>query len=357
MLISDVEFYLVKFYSARGSLPIRIVLVRIQTEGGIEGWGEAPLPWRLGELSYRRDAILPNLMGKHVLDVAEILDSEKLPPRLRVALELGCLDAAGKLLGLPVCRLLGGLYRPRIPTVELTLDLADDHAIEKAQRWIDRGVTHWMVETSGDLNTDLGMVASLRDRFGAGVRLRFDARATFSLPQAIQLCRQATGEGLELLLDPLSSLQWSDYQRLREETECPLAVRVNEGGIKAVWALARYQPVEHLVLDVLRCGGLSAVRDAVAVASAAGLGVSLSVGESVGILLAGMLHLAAALPALASAQEIRHEETTSLAAQLGLRSKDALWEIPDSPGLGLDMSKEFLEQASWSSDLWSIEPP
>jgi L-alanine-DL-glutamate epimerase-like enolase superfamily enzyme len=118
--------------------------------------------------------------------------------------------------------------------------------------------------------------------------------------------------------------------------------------------VVRSQSVQHVILDVTEIGGISAARDAIAVATAAGLKVSLSVSRSLGLAVAAMVHLGAAMAGLTSSHEILCEETLQLAMRLGLKMKDCLWEVPDAFGLGVEINRDVLESDSWSNDLWDI---
>jgi len=352
MLICDVEFQLIKVVPIRAGNPERLVLVRIQTDEGVDGWGEVQLPWRLGELLQRRDMILPLVAGKHVLDVAELSHLEQLPRRLRAAIEMACWDAAGKVLGQPLCRFLGGTYRTRVPTASYVFDTDDPDLLDEAQRWLDKGVTNWVLGTSGDIRVDALALQRIRERLGPSIRIHFDARRRFKLEDAVQLCAAMQSLDVDLVIDVLETRAWDDYLQLRWEIDCPLAIRLP--GHEDLWSLVKSQSVHHLILDIATIGGISAIRDTVAVATTAGMSVSLSVKRSVGLAVAAMVHLGAAMTGLTCAHEILCEETLLLAAQCGLKMKDCLWEVPDAPGLGVEVSRDILEGDSWSNDLWDI---
>lgn len=352
MLICDVEFQLIKVVPLRAGMPDRLVLVRIQTDEGVDGWGEVQLPWRLGELLQRRDMILPLLVGKHVLDLAELLHLEQLPRRLRAAIEMACWDAAGKVLGQPLCRFLGGTYRTRVPTASYVFDTDDPSLLDEAQRWLDKGITNWVLGTSGNIDTDLVALQRIRERLGPSIRIHFDARSRFKFEDALQLCAAVQSLGVDLVIDVLETRHWDNYLQLRWEIDCPLAIRVP--GHDVLWSLVKSQSVHHLILDITTVGGISAIRDAVAVATTAGMSVSLSVKRSLGLAIAAMVHLGAAMTGLTCAHEILCEETLHLAVQSGLKMKDCLWEVPDAPGLGVEVSRDILEGHTWSNDLWDI---
>src|SRR5208283_5752037 len=98
------------------------LLVRLTTASGLEGWGEAGLGWRPAELAARRDALRAVLAGRSVYDIEELHALDALSPApLRAAVEMAVWDLLGRVLRQPLCNLLGGYYRRRIPvSVRLT---------------------------------------------------------------------------------------------------------------------------------------------------------------------------------------------------------------------------------------------
>lgn len=353
MLICDVEFQLIKVFPVRSGVPDRLVLVRIQTDEGVDGWGEVQLPWRLGELLQRREMILPFVAGKNVLDVSELSQLEQLPRRLRAAVEMACWDAAGKILKQPMCRFFGGPYRTRVPMASYVFDTDNPELLDEARRWLDNGVGNWILGTSGDVEVDVKALERIRERFGASVQIQFDARNRFRFEDAVRLCCALQSLGVEMVIDILEAGNWEHYQQLRWEVDCPLAIRVGPGR-DALWAAVRSQSVHHLILDIAEVGGIAAARDAIAVAKTAELSVSLSVRRSLGLAVASLVHLGAAIAGLTSAHEILCEETLQLAMRSGLKMKDCLWEVPDAPGLGIELNRDMLEGDSWSNDLSDI---
>ncbi len=116
MKIHDLEFFLAAVPQGESHAPTRSLLVRITTASGLEGWGESSLGWRIGELAPRREALLAVLAGRSVFDIEELHTLEVLSPApLRSAIEMAVWDLLGRVLRQPLCNLLGGYYRRRVP--------------------------------------------------------------------------------------------------------------------------------------------------------------------------------------------------------------------------------------------------
>lgn len=339
MRICDVEFYLAKVEIFEVGLCDRIVILRLQTDSGIEGWGEAPLPWRVLELPRRREQILPFLAGRNVLDIADLRESLSLPAPLRAAVEMACWDAAGKFLKQPVCRFFGGFFRRQVPLAEFVGSLDDDGLLEKAQRLYDKGNTWWLLRTSGEPSRDIEMLQRMRDQFGEAVELRLDGGKRFDFATAVHLCLKLQPLNLHCIIDPLATTYWETYHRLKQEGPFAIAVWRGVASMEAVWAVARTQAAQHVILDLHALGGLFAVRDAVALAHGAGMEVSLSVGCTLGFALAAVLHLGAALAPLVHAHNLWGPRD-AVHCDLGSGGKDGMWVVPEEPGLGVEWKKE-----------------
>lgn len=348
MRLCDVEFYLTRVETPDPAVCDRLVLVRVLTDTGVEGWGEAPLPWRVLELARRREQILPFLTGLNVLDIVDFANLS-LPAPLRAAVEMACLDAAGKALRIPLCRFFGGFFRRQVPLGEFVGSLDDDCLLEKAQRWYDLGITWWIVGTSGQISRDVDVLKRIRERFGEAVQLRLDAAKRFDFTSAVHLCLNVQDLGVECVIDPLASRHWETFRRLRQEGPFRLAIRRGLRSLEELWSVCRCEAAQQVLLDLHELGGLLQLRDAVAVAHTAGLEVALSLELTTGLTLAAVLHLGAALPPLVHAHHFwgQWDERTR---EIGLSGKDGMWTVPEEPGLGVSMKRETWDTLSLPRD-------
>ena len=116
MKIADIDFYLVEIPRGVEYPPVRSLVVRLASDQGVEGWGEAASDWRPAELAGRRSALLPALVGTTVFNIAELAASDALAtPELRAAVEMAQWDLLGRVVKQPLSHLWGGMYRQRIP--------------------------------------------------------------------------------------------------------------------------------------------------------------------------------------------------------------------------------------------------
>ena len=345
MRINDLEFYLVEIARMGFLTPVRSLLVRLSTDSGLEGWGEAAGAWRPGELSARREALLPILTGRSIFDIEELHAIEALGnPPLRSAVETACWDLLGQAAGQPLCRLLGGEYRQRIPLAARLEGRRPAHAAQIARELSEQGFHTQIVTAVGEVELDQQLLAAVHESLGDRSNLRLDARASYTPDAARELCSQLEYDHLQVLLDPLATRELHPVLALGRQTAVPLGVwRAIRSPVDVV-ALARGGGVSYLVVDLEQLGGISLGRTCVAIATAAGVTVLLGGRPALGIATAAMLHFAAATPGLSGANETAYHQLRDDVLTEPLRLVNGMMLVPEAPGLGIQIDRAKLER-------------
>ena len=152
---------------------------------GAEGLGRIGVAWRVGELAARRDALLPLLAGRSIFDIEELHALGSLPPApLRAAVEMACWDLIGQAVGQPLCRLLGGEYRRRIPLAVRLSGRKPERLAQLARELAAQGFRSQVIGSSGQADLDRQMLHAVRDSLGDGIELRLDGLARYGLETA-----------------------------------------------------------------------------------------------------------------------------------------------------------------------------
>ena len=193
-------------------------LVRLTTDDGVTGWGEAtPLPdWggaagrRGGETqatvcSMVRDVLAPVVLGLDVCDVTAArlaMDRAAIGNSYaKVSIDIAMHDAWGKTLGQPVYRLLGGKVREAVPFAHMVGLMDHGDAMDEALGALADGCTALQIKGGVDAERDIALVAELRREAGDGPFLRVDANqgyrsARFAIDTLARL-RDAGADGCE----------------------------------------------------------------------------------------------------------------------------------------------------------------
>ena len=345
MTISDLEFYLVEIACYGREAPVRSVLVRLATDSGLEGWGEAQLSWRASELAPRRDALLPILAGRNVFDIEDLLEQESLEPRpVRAAVEMACWDLVGRVARQPLCHLFGGAYRQRIPVAVRLAGSQGSQIAPLARELAEQGFHSQLIGSCGRPDGDLQLLAAVREAAGERVEFRFDAGANYDLDTARELCAEIEPDALQFMLDPLRSNELDQIASLRRQTSVPLGVWRAIREPADVLALVRCGAAPFVVVDFGLVGGIAPARRAAAIARAAGVSASLRGGPSVGIAAAAMLQLAASTPAFAGCNECAYHQLQDDVLVRPLEIIDGMITAPRAPGLGVEVDRAKVER-------------
>ncbi len=344
MIISDLEFYLVEGEFDGRESPIPTLVVRMATESGVEGWGEAQIDWRASELMPRRDVLLPILAGRSICDIEELLCLEALRSApLRLAVETACWDLLGRTVGLPLCDLFGGRYRPHIPLAVNPGGSGPDQVAQLARELAEQGFHTQIATSTGDVEQDLQLLAVIHQTVGDRVELRFDGSEQYDLETARELCGRLEDDSLQFLLDPLAAGELDQVASLGRQTNVPLAVSRPVASPSDMLSVVRAKTAPNVVIDLARTGGLLWARKCAAIADAGKLHASLGGGPYLGIGTAAMLHLAASTPAITGSNESAYHQLQDDILTEPLEIVDAMIAVPQNPGLGVEVDRGKLD--------------
>lgn len=346
MKISDLEFYLVEVPSAGDPSRIRALLVRLATDEGAEGWGECHLPWRPEELNERREMYLPSLAGREVVAIEDLLALQPVSsvPPLCAALEMACWDLIGRTAGMPVCHLLGGVYRDRIPlAVRLPREPAD-RIPQLARGWAEQGFASQIVSSTGDVPRDLATLQAVRESAAERAELRLDGANGFDAWTARELCSELERTGIEFLLDPLQDRHFEQAADLSRQTSVPIAISTRMNSPDTVLAAIRAGAMRHLVVDLEQVGGILNTKKCAIVATAGHVRALLASQASLGLATAAMLQAAACTPAFASANESAYHRLQDDILTEPLEVLDGTIAVPIEPGLGVEVDRGKIEK-------------
>jgi len=345
MKIDDVELFLAAAGQTESAAPIRSLLVRLTSAGGMEGWGESGLHWRPDELPARRESLLAILAGRSVYDIAELHLLEALAPApLRAAVETAAWDLLARGLHQPLCNLLGGFYRRRVPVaVRLPARRAKQTA-QVSRELAEQGFHTQTSASDGRPEEDAKTLAAIREMVGERVELRFDGGGRYDLETARDLCAAVEYENLQFFIDPIHTLELHPLAALGRQTSVPLAAWRAIGRPADVLAAARCNAASYVVVDLEQVGGIDSARACAAVAEASGIVPILGGRPSLGVSAMAMLHLAAAVPAFRAANDIIPGSPRDPILRHSPEIADGMMAVPETHGLGVEIDRMKLER-------------
>jgi L-alanine-DL-glutamate epimerase-like enolase superfamily enzyme len=319
-----------------------LVFIRLDT-GEISGWGcMAPDPQVTGEharLIYpEASEKLPDLLrGSDPLRRAKIMDRirHEFPNHssLQAAVDMALWDILGKKAGLPVWKILGG-YRSRIET-SVTIGICPvEDTLRYAESHIDRGFRILKIKGGLAPEDDLERLVKLRERFGNGIRLRFDANQGYSYPQALWFIGKVQPVNLELLEQPTRQGEPEHLGLVKHRSTVPVMADESLVSLMDAFRLAKRGLVDLINIKIMKVGGISEAIQVDSVARSAKIGVM------VGCMDESALGISAGLQFALSRKNIRfadldgHLDLLDDPAYGTVIIKDGQLFPTDSPGLG-----------------------
>jgi len=339
------------------------ILVRMQTDAGIEGIGIAtsytPIEAAIhafrtgiGELVVGADPLAPERLYRKLFALTwQRLAHEKgwsreALVRISAAVDIACWDIIGKAAGLPLYRLFGG-YRSEVPCYvtcayyrdgKTLAELRDEMQMLKAQ-----GHTGFKAKAGGvPLAEDLERLAVVREVIGDDKDLMVDVNRAWDLDTAIEAAR---------LLEPLrprwleEPVRWADDRRelklLAQKTRIPLSAGESELTSYGCRALLEEQAIQILQFDCTMMGGFTEGRKLAALCELNHVQVAPHHDCFI------HAHVVAASPAGVIVESFTDPERDPLQAELfedPPRIANGMLTLKEQPGLGLTLSEAALKK-------------
>jgi glucarate dehydratase len=336
-------------------------IVEVETDEGIIGLGEMGGGGDSAVAAF--DSLKPYLLGRDPALIEEMRFLIGNPTaslynqrtQLLAALEFACLDILGQKWGVPVCEILGGRLRDRIEFASyLFFRYANcdgsgevrtiDQMVEEARRLKERyGFrTH---KLKGGVFPPAYELECYRAIAGALPEdsFRFDPNGVWSVEQAIWFGRRIEDINNDYLEDPVFGMH--GMRRTREKVKMPLATNTVVVGFEQLAANVLATAVDVILLDTTFWGGIRQCVKAAGICEAFQLGVAVHSSGELGIQLATMLHLGAAIPNLTfSADAHYHHLTDDVIVGGKFGYCDGSIAVPTTPGLGIKLDRDRMAE-------------
>jgi galactonate dehydratase len=382
MKITDIKSYPV-WVGTRNQM-----LVKIETDEGIYGWGESGLSyrelavagavkhyreWLIGRDPMQRGALWQEMYRSQYFEGGRVLTAAQ------SAIDIALHDIVGKALGVPVYQLLGGKQRDYVPCFASTGANSAETLIEAVQLLLSHG---WNVirtfavnpqhiagspmvvareqarrgpsaeddlfEPRDSIGPTAAMLVAVREALGTDFVLGIDYHHRLNVAEAAAFCQRMPSGTLDFLEEPIRDETPEAYEALRRMVDIPFAIGEE---FSSKWAFVPYIErgiTDFVRIDVSNVGGLT---EAMKVAGwAEAHYIDLMPHNPLGpVCTAATVHMAAAVPNF-SWLEVR----TSPTEQLGffdetifpeqLRLEGSRFPVPVGPGLGVEVNEEYLQQ-------------
>ena len=345
------------FVISYGTFPdVPTVLVRLETDEGLVGWGEGTpdavvTGETFGGVAETLREIAPALLGRDPRDRSGALRAVEArvtgAPTARAALDIALHDLAARAAGLPVWALLGGRAR-EATTISRVVSMKSPEAMAgDARRHVAAGfrTVKLKVGQADNVALDVARVAAVRAAIGSDIAIKIDVNQGWRTPgTAIRAIRQLVPYDPVYIEQPVDQRDLEGLAEVRRACGVPImADEAIHGPHEALRAVG-LRACDLINIKLMKSGGLLGALTINAIAETAGIGCQVGTMVESAVASAAGLHLALALH---NVQTVEMGGPLMLATDLaplrGYYRRDRV-SIPDGPGLGIIPDQGILMQ-------------
>lgn len=360
------------------------VTLKITTDDGLVGWGDATLNGReLAVASYLRDHVCPQLIGR---DAQRIEDTwqyfykgaywRRGPVTMSAiaAVDIALWDIKGKAAGMPLYQLLGGAARDGVMVYGHASGASLEEMLDDFAGYVDRGYravraqcavpgmgkvygvhpgsslyepasAHLPAEESWETGPYLRfaphMLGAVRERFGFDVHLLHDVHHRLSPIEAARLGRDVEEHRLFWMEDPTPAEDQEAFRLIRQNTTTPLAVGEVFNSIWDCQHLITERLIDYIRTSVSHAGGVTHLSKIFALAELYGVRTgSHGAGDLSPVSFAAALHIDMSVPNFGVQEYMGHVEPADEVFRTSWTFQNGLMHPGDAPGLGVEVDEQ-----------------
>jgi galactonate dehydratase len=343
------------------------IFVKIITDDGITGAGEATLPGQERAVVAALQDIKSYLLGKDPFQIENhwrnLYHSSFFRGVVFLAalggVEMALWDILGKALNVPVYTLLGGPCRSRVRCYTHISEETSGHSIEQrveearaavaegwtALKWDPLPADFFLTLNPAQMRHVVRQIQAVREAVGDDVELLIECHGRLDATTAIRMAREIAPVRPLFLEEPTPPESLDALAHVAAHTPIPLAVGERIFTAAAFWEILDRQLVSYIQPDVIFVGGLLTCKKIAALAEARFIGVAPHNPHGP-VCTAATLHLVANLPNF-SIQEMPADDYLWSAAWRDeflidpepVRVRQGYLELPTAPGLGIELNE------------------
>lgn len=338
--------------------PMEVCLVRVVTSDGLVGFGEAIGYGSPESVMVTVNSVLSRIIrGEESTSIWHLWDKMyKATFRLgrrgivisaMSGVDTALWDLAGKELGAPIYRLLGGnprrirgyitggYYRP---------DKDIPRLIEEVEDYVRGGFKTVKIKVGGlSIEEDLRRLSALREKFGEGLEIAVDANNVYDFSQALRMGRGLERLGILFFEEPLSTDYPELSARLAAQLDVPIAGYETAFTIHEFRELISRYAVDIVQADAAWNGGITEMLRIGVLARSYGLPLIPHYSAG-GIGFVASLHAALTIDSPIIEYHLRPNPLREALAGDAIKHSEGYFEPPKRPGLGIAIREEEIER-------------
>ncbi len=349
-------------------------LVRVVAEDGTVGIGEATSQvWYLGETAAQIASVLDlyrtRLIGVDVTNLAmanhlmQMSYSGGMPSgrSAQSGVDMALHDLLGKLWGVPVSTLLGGACRKHLDLMTNLYHKTPEAMAKASADFVSRGFRGLKIKVgdviwknglrAASIATEAGFLEAALDVVPRDVFIDADANQAWdNVGLTVRLLQRFSGAANLSIEQPLKYDNAEGHREIRQRSTVPVILDESVWSPEAAQNLIRIGACDRIVLKANRVGGLSQARNVIAVCEAAGVGVSIDTNPYTLVGDTAICHIGMTtrshFPICCDGHETFLKLPDPSVFSGGVLTDKGYAELPDRPGLGIDVDWQKLKTMS-----------
>jgi galactonate dehydratase len=343
------------------------MLVKIETDEGIYGWGESGFSGRelgvKGIMEHYREFLIgrdPMKRGALWQEMyrSQYFEGGRTLTAAISAIDIALHDIVGKKLGVPVYELLGGKHRHTVPVFATTSQPYGQGMIDQAKDFMDRGITAFRLSLDGmdiqsgglfepreSIANSAEWLTKAREQLGNQAIMGVDYHHRLSPSETASFCQMMPTHTLDFLEEPIRDESPEAYEALRKLTDVPFAIGEE---FASKWQFLPYIErgiTNYVRVDICNVGGFTESMKIAGWAEAHY--IDLMPHNPLGpICTAASVHLAAAVPNFAwlEVNLSRAEDPDLSVFTEQVEFNGTGYVVNDRPGLGVEVDESKLSE-------------
>jgi muconate cycloisomerase len=333
---------------------VRNAILRLDTDTGITGWGDAA-PWAVftGTIEAAVAALhvylRPVLIGADASRIGALMEAADHAlvghPEAKAAIEMALFDIVGQAAGLPVAELLGGRCRDDIALSFSVADPDFDRDIDTVKRLYGEGLRLFKMKTGfAGHAQDLRRMERFRKEIPADAELRIDYNRGMTAHEAIRQLRDVEAFEPAFIEQPVPGHQRAALGEIARALDTPVLADESVFTPSDALTVAAGRLADLVSIKIMKHGGMMAGRKVAAICEAAGMACYGGDMFETGIAHLAGTHMIAATPNISLGCEFYQAsyflERDLLAEPFPV--KDGRVVVPRTPGLGVRVDEDRL---------------
>ncbi|ARK32279.1 mandelate racemase/muconate lactonizing enzyme family protein [Halalkalibacter krulwichiae] len=336
-------------YETYTSIPS--VIVKIETDNGLSGYGEAVADEHVtGETwasTYQvlKNTLIPAVIGENPFHLEKIHDKMNQvihhAPTAKAAVDIACYDLIGKALKQPVYQLLGGKYHEQFPVAHVVSILEPEEMAADALRAVQQGYKVLKLKVGTDKRKDIERIRAVREKVGNEIVIRVDVNQGWTTSaDSLFVLNKIEDCEIDWIEQPVLADDLDALVEVKQKSRLPVMADEALHSKKEMREIIAKRAADKVNIKLMKCGGIYPAMKLVHQAEMAGITCQ------VGSMVESSIASAAGFHLSFSKKNITSVELTGplkFTKDVGNLTYDLPYiQLNDLPGLGVEVDEDVL---------------